>query len=546
MEPQQDVSNAFRREPPAPVAARILLVDDEPGNLLALEALLGNLGQTLVSVRSGEEALRLLLRDDYAVILLDVQMAGLDGFQTARLLRGQERSRHTPIIFLTAFDPPGFSVAEAYKLGAIDYLVKPVHPEVLRAKVAGFVELFQKTERIRQMERAQAEQRLAQERQRWQLEHLRREATRKDEFLAFLGHELRNPLAPICQAAQTLRLLESADPRVCDARDIILRQTQHLTRLVDDLLDVARISRGKLQVRKERVQLGQVVARAVETSRPLLEARGHQLTVTVPAEPAWLEGDLIRLAQVVANLLNNAARYTEPGGRVWLSAAREGGLVVIRVRDTGVGIARDMLPRVFDLFTQVEVPSKNAQGGLGIGLTLVRQVVQLHGGTVEALSDGPGRGSEFVVRLAALAAPRGSPEEAAAIPAGAPGGRRVLVVDDNRDGADSLAVLLCLAGHKTRAAYNALDGLRAAREWRPDVVLLDIGLPDLTGHEVARRLRQELGLESVLLVALTGYGQDADRQRSRAAGIDHHLVKPVDLDQLQALLTCEPAPAPQA
>jgi PAS domain S-box-containing protein len=362
---------------------------------------------------------------------------------------------------------------------------------------------------------------------------------RKDEFLAMLAHELRNPLAPLRNAAQVLQMLGSDAPKVRWAADLIHRQVQQATRLVDDLLDIARIARGKVRLQKEAVELATIVARAVETSRPLVDARKHDLTVSLPAEPVRLEADPARLVQVLINLLNNAAKYTEQGGRIWLTAERKGSEVVLRVRDTGVGIPPDVLPHVFDLFTQEERSLGHSQGGLGIGLSLVRRLVEMHGGSVEATSLGVGRGSEFTVRVPALPEAQGAEAKRkqgrADGPAGQPPARRVLVVDDNRDAAESLAILLQVKGHEVQTAHEGLAALEIARDFRPDIVLLDIGLPGMDGYEVARRLRQEHGRQEVL-VALTGYGTDEDHHRSREAGFDYHLAKPVELDALYQLL----------
>jgi CheY-like chemotaxis protein/two-component sensor histidine kinase len=320
-----------------------------------------------------------------------------------------------------------------------------------------------------------------------------------------------------------------------------------MNRLVDDLLDVARIARGKIELQKEVVELTTVVARAVETSRPLIDARKHDLTVSLPAEPVRLEADPARLAQVLINLLNNAAKYTEEGGRIWLTAERERCGVTLRVRDTGVGIPPEVLPHVFGLFTQEERSLARSQGGLGIGLSLVRGLVEMHGGSVEATSPGVGRGSEFTVRLPALPEALGAEANGKPVGAGAPAGRtssqRILVVDDNRDSAESLAMLLQVQGHEVQTAHDGLAALETARAFRPDIVLLDIGLPRMDGHEVARRLRREEGRQAVL-VALTGYGTDEDHRRSQEAGFDYHLVKPVELDALYQLLI-RPEPAVQ-
>jgi PAS domain S-box-containing protein len=370
-------------------------------------------------------------------------------------------------------------------------------------------------------------------------EELREAGRHKDEFLATLAHELRNPLAPIRNALQIMRLARD-DPSAREASETIIdRQVQQMVRLIDDLLDLSRISRGIIELRRERVDLADVLKSAVETSRPLIEEYGHQLTVSLPSEPTPLDADLTRLAQVFLNLLNNSAKYTEPGGQIWLSAEHEGETVVARVRDTGIGIPPQMLPRIFEMFTQVDRSLEQAQGGLGIGLTLVRRLVEMHGGAVEAHSNGPGTGSEFIVRLPrARDANAESPQKSAGDGTALPTSRRyrILVVDDNRDAANSLATLLRMKGHDVRTAYDGLEAVDAAFTHKPDVVLLDVGLPRLNGFDVARRIRDESRERNVVLIALTGWGHDEDRRRSKEAGFDHHMVKPADPVALERVL----------
>jgi PAS domain S-box-containing protein len=367
----------------------------------------------------------------------------------------------------------------------------------------------------------------------------REAARRKDEFLALLGHELRNPLAPLRNALHVLKL-PGADPAIAErARAMMGRQLEYLVRLVDDLLDVSRIMRGKVELRREPVEVATVVARAVETAQPALDAEGHRLTVVPPPEPLWVHGDLVRLAQVVSNLLHNAAKYTERGGAIGLTAAREGGEAVLRVRDTGIGIPPEVLPRLFNMFFQAERRTKDSQGGLGIGLALVRGLVELHGGSVEAHSAGPGTGSEFVVRLPLLVRKKGDGEGPAPVDPGAAGGlpaRRVLVVDDNVDAADSLAILLRLLGQEVGVAYDGASALAKAKAEPPAIAFLDLGMPKMDGYELARAFRADPALRRVVLVALTGWGQPEDRQRTREVGFDHHLVKPVEAEALQRLL----------
>jgi PAS domain S-box-containing protein len=363
---------------------------------------------------------------------------------------------------------------------------------------------------------------------------------RKDEFLATLAHELRNPLAPIRNGVYILKLTGKSEGSLASVYQMLERQVRHLVRLVDDLLEVSRITRGRVELRKEGTDAQSVIESAIETSRPVIEDAGHLLEVTVPPEPLRLEADPVRLAQVLTNLLNNAAKYTDKGGVIALTARREGGQAVISVRDNGRGIAAEMLPRIFDLFTQALPRHVHAQGGLGIGLTLVRSLVELHGGTVEARSEGHRRGSEFVVRLPLEAADLGA--VAASPAASALGGtRRVLVVDDNRDAADSLGVVLALHGVESRTAHDGRSALEALEDFRPSVILLDLAMPGMDGYEVAQRVRQHPRGRHVVIVALTGWGQERDRLRSQGVGIDHHLVKPVDIEALRQLLASLPA-----
>jgi PAS domain S-box-containing protein len=633
---------------PAPPVS-ILLVDDRQDHLLVLDAILQDLGHSLVCARSGIEALDLLAAQDFAVVLLDVRMHGLDGFETARRLRTLERSQHTPIIFLSAHDECRARVEEAYALGAVDYLLKPLVPVILRAKVAVFVELYRKTALIaQQAEALRAAQRETEQRFSRFMQHLTglawikdlggryvyandaalrafrtsperifgntdadifpaataaqflendrralaspagiqiletlqhddgvvhtslvskfpipgpdgtpsliggmafditdriemearlKEADRrKDEFLAMLAHELRNPLAPIRNALYILHLPATAGADTEQALTIVERQVHTMVRLVDDLLDVNRITRGKIELRMAPIDLALIIQRAVESARPLIEANRHTLTVTLLAAPARVYADATRLEQVFANLLNNAAKYTERGGSIRVTMEHRTGFAVVRVADSGFGIPAQVLPHIFDLFAQGERTLDRAQGGLGIGLTLVKTLLEMHHGTVSALSDGPGKGSEFVVQLPAMLE-----ASAALTPTNGPNAEwphaalQVLVVEDHKDSADSLAMLLTLWGHDVRTAHDGRSGLKAAQSYRPHIVFLDIGLPGLDGYEVARRLRGEFG-QQMRLVALTGYGQDDDRRRAQAAGFDAHLVKPADPDVLQHLL----------
>jgi PAS domain S-box-containing protein len=641
-------------------AAPILLVDDEPANLLAMEAVLEGLGEPLVRASSGTEAMRLSRDQDFAAVLLDLHMPGLDGIETARLMRAQKRSRETPILFVTA-DASELSQREAYSLGAVDFIVKPFRTAPLLAKLGFFIELYRSRAELQEAQKQllqESRQRLSESENRYRTlfesidqgfciiemifdaagrardyrfietnpafsrhtgllhaegktmrelapdmedhwydryggvaatgepvrfeeearalgrwfdvhavrlggpgsnrvavifsditqrrnaeESLRRLAEelaetdrRKTEFLATLAHELRNPLAPLSNGLHLLK--RAGDARTHDkAREMMERQLRHMVHLVDDLLDVARISSDKVELRVETLDLANVLAGAVETSTPLMSASGHTLDVSLPSETLLVEGDATRLAQIVSNLLNNAAKYTPAGGRIELSASREGGHAVIRVKDTGIGIPPEDLPKVFEMFTQVGRNLDRSQGGLGIGLALVKRLVELHHGTIEAHSDGVDTGSDFAVRLPLAHAAANSEQGPAETPEGPRAGKfRVLVVDDNVDAAESLGALLEIEGHEVRVAHDGNNALAIAAEFRPRVVFLDIGMPGKDGYQVAREMRMLEATRDATLVALTGWGAQEDRARSRNAGFDHHLTKPAGLGSVEELL----------
>jgi signal transduction histidine kinase len=567
----------------------ILLVDDQPARLLSYEAILADLGQNLVHARSGIEALKCLMEDEFAVVLLDVSMPEMDGFETATLIHEHPRFEKTPIIFVTGVHVTELDRLKGYKLGAVDYVYIPVVPEILRSKVSVLVELHLQRRELQKLNTslAQANARLElantnlQEEKTRELErlnsHLKRanseleqtnrvlqsevseraraeaalkEADRhKDEFLAVLAHELRNPLAPIRNAVEIMRRSSLTDPQLVWSRDVVERQVKHLTRLVDDLLDVSRITRGNINLSREPVSVATIIARAIETIQPLIAEQQHELTVDVADEVLEVEGDLTRLTQVLGNLLNNAAKYTDPGGSIALSARREGTDVEIRVRDNGIGIPPELLPRLFQLFTQVDAAAHRAQGGLGIGLALVRQLVQMHGGSVTAYSEGPERGSEFLIRLPLrtlrtrqILKPGTAPAIAGANGSSKPG-HRILLADDNQDALESLATLLQCDGHEVHTAGDGAQALEVAEQCRPNVVLLDIGMPKLDGYEVARRIRALPWGKAAVLIALTGWGQDEDRRRSREVGFDSHLVKPLDPEALSNMLSRLPTAA---
>ncbi len=374
--------------------------------------------------------------------------------------------------------------------------------------------------------------------ERKRIEALEETDVQRNEFLAMLSHELRNPLAPIRNALEVMLTKNPQDPVLEWTGKVIERQVVHLSRLVEDLLDVSRITSHKIALRKEPVDVAQFVSGVVEANQPLIDSRGLTFEVNVPDEPLLIEGDPTRLSQALLNLLHNSAKYTPEGGRIWLTVEREGSQVVLRVRDTGIGIPAELLPKIFDLFVQGDRSLDRSEGGLGIGLTLVQRIVLLHGGSVQAWSEGAGRGAEITVRLPLLAeaAAASLPQAGARDAAPAQVSRRVLIVDDNRDAAESLELLVQLWGHEVRSAHTGPAALAEAELYRPEIVLLDIGLPGMTGYEVAQRLRELEGMENVLLVAVTGYGQEDDRRRSREAGFDAHLVKPVEPARLQEML----------
>ncbi len=686
----------------------ILVVDDLPEKLLAYRAVLEELGQNLVIASSGEEALKLVLQDEYAVILLDVNMPGMDGFETATMIRKRKKSSKTPIIFLTAFADE-MRTAQGYALGAVDYIPTPVVPEILRAKVNVFIELFRLRENtVRQAEehakREAAEKSarhadflsrisasladciemenflatlvrlpvpylaglcavtLADQRRRsvrtevaWtdeigiletqsitgtaridstigetiervlatgkrqavrcdrlviralegtppiEREHVISQSPlgltvvlplgtrgkvhavltlalgysgrtynpdaialaddvagraavalenallvrniqeadrRKDEFLAMLAHELRNPLGPIRNAVHLAKMIGPHQPEMDSAIEMIDRQVTHITRLVDDLLNMTRIASGKISLKKEPTDLCRIVRQTTNDYRSLLESGGLSLDVSIPNSPVWVNCDPIRMAQVVGNLVHNAHKFTDPGGRVRVSVApdSESDSVAITIHDTGIGIEPALLPRVFGVFVQAEQGLDRSRGGLGLGLALVSGLVSLHGGCVTAHSEGIGKGAEFTVRLKAGVdrSPAVSVDREL-VPNGTP--RRILVIEDNRDTAESTRILLAREGHDVRIAATGIDGIESARTFRPEVILCDIGLPGgMSGYDVIRAVRQEAGLASTYVIALTGYGRSEDQERAIEAGFNLHITKPVDFPYLRQAL----------
>ncbi|MDQ3510340.1 MAG: response regulator, partial [Pseudomonadota bacterium] len=546
--------------------------------LLTYRAILEPLGETLVDARSGVDALKLLMEDEYALILLDVNMPGIDGFETASLIHQHPRFENTPIIFVTAVHVTDMDRLRGYTLGAVDYVTVPVIPEILRTKVVVLAELHRKR---RQLETANAQlaavnlalqveqarelevlneslrrSNVALEAQNLELhdqilersraEQLLREGDRrKDEFLATLAHELRNPLASLQNSLGIRRLSGVADDPL---QGLMERQLALLVRLIDDLLDVARITQGKLTLRRQPAVLQEIIESAVETVRPSILRGEHELVVAMPEEPVQMVADHARLSQVFANLLNNAAKYSESGGRIELVASVEGGQVQVEVRDRGIGIAADAMEGIFELFTQVDSELDRAQGGLGIGLTLVRRLAEMHGGTVSVSSEGIGSGSRFIITLP-LSDGQGLPAiapVACANRAAQPGidshsdapawvRKRVLVVDDNCDAADTLALMVEMLGHDVRRLYDPHEVVAEVERFGPELLFLDVGMPGLNGYDLARALRQIDSGKDIAIVAVTGWGQPEDRRMTRDAGFDEHLVKPPAFDAIQRL-----------
>lgn len=668
---------------------KVLLVDDQVRNLEALQAVLHPSGCRLITAQSAEEALLALLQHDFAAIVLDIRMPGMDGLELARLIKGRRKTRHVPILFLTAHMMDEDDVLRGYQVGAVDYLTKPLNPDILRSKIQIFAELHRASQglaeanqqlqsEVRERERVEEELRQAnqqleerveartaelseahailtasEERLRialdagrmgtWELdaaqrtchidevqcsllglpektrsvpldtlltltsaadnekvrgavehalstnvddsadytyefrivrpsdgsirwlmvsgrtvpvtgssprrigvtiditdrkqsEQLLQEADRrKNDFLATLAHELRNPLAPIRNAVELMRLKGQLTADHRGPADVIDRQARVLTRLVDDLLDISRITQNRLELRREPASLTSIVDSAVESSRPIIDAGGHTLHLRMPDEPIVLLADVTRIAQVISNLLNNSARYSDKRGHIHVEVRRELMEAVITVVDEGIGIPASMLGRVFDMFVQGS--HDRGRGGLGVGLALSKQLVEMHGGRITAASGGPGLGSTFEVRLP-IATELEASIRAIGVKDDLPTSRlRMLVVDDNRDSVDSLSTLLRLMGNDVHVAYDGMEAVHTARTYLPDVVLLDVGLPLRNGYEAAKLIRSEPWGRHMVLIALTGWGQEQDRKQSREAGFDHHLVKPVDPKVLMKLVS---------
>jgi signal transduction histidine kinase len=493
----------------------VLNVDDNDGARYAKTRILTRAGLRVIEAASGGEALQVAQEQHPDLVLLDMKLPDIHGMEVCRMLKQDPGTSSILVLQTSASYLSSADKIRALDGGADNYLFEPIEPEELVANVKALLRLGRVERQLRESDR------------------------QKDEFLATLAHELRNPLGPIRNAVELLRQLgPDAQEQQEQARHTIVRQTNHLVRLVDDLLDVSRINQGKITLRREPSELSAFVATALETVQPIMQARQHALSVNLPPQSVTLYGDSVRLAQIVGNLLHNAAKFTPVGGRIGLDATLDGNTLVLRISDNGIGVPVASAGRIFELFAQAQHVPDRVQDGLGIGLSLVRKLVELHGGTVSVTSEGEGMGSTFQVRLPVMQAssPEQAVEEAPAM-SGAGAGYRILVVDDSIDSASMLCALLEISGHTVISSNTGQDALAAATRFHPEIVFLDIGLPDMTGYEVAARMRRLPELTGVKLVALTGYGQEKDKQDAKAAGFDHHLVKPINFDALMALTT---------
>jgi signal transduction histidine kinase len=524
----------------------ILLVDDEARNLDALESILAGDSYRLHRAGDADRALKLLLEHDVAAIVLDIKMPGVSGFELAKIIKNTKRFRETPIVFLTAYMVDDQDVIAGYGAGGVDYLTKPVNPQILRHKIAVFADLYRKTHELAVVNEqlARLNERLEERvRERTtELEKseaaLRSAAHQKDEFLAVLAHELRNPLAPLRTGLDLLLhyQLTAPPPPVARTLAAMNRQLDHIVRLIDDLLDVSRISRGLLELKRDRVDLAALVASTMEAARPWFDRKSQTLSADMP-DALMAYADPTRVAQVVTNLLHNAAKFTPENGTVRIELSTANGNALLRVIDSGAGILPDQLERVFDMFARIPRPGITTEPGLGIGLSLARRLAEMHGGSLNASSDGEGKGTTFTLRIPLLL----WAETAASAPASAESRESgspldIVVVEDNDDIADGLKDWLEVLGHRVAVARDGKSGFERISQSRPQLVLCDLGLPGLDGLEVCRLVRALPADAQPIMVALTGWGREDDLRRTKEAGFDHHLVKPVSPEKLQAVL----------
>jgi signal transduction histidine kinase len=524
----------------------ILLVDDEERNLDALESILGSPGYRLLRAGDADQALRLLLDHDVAVIVLDIKLPGVSGFELARMIKNTKRFRETPIVFLTAYLVDDQDIIAGYGAGGVDYLTKPLNPAILRQKVAVFADLYKKTRELAAVNaelgrlNERLEERVVERTAELQRSEaaLRSAAGQKDEFLAVLAHELRNPLAPLRTGLDLIRRQQeqgAVPESLTRTLAAMNRQVDHLVRLIDDLLDVSRLSRGLLELKREPVELAGIAAAAVESARPWLERRNQRVTLDLAPELRVL-ADPTRIAQILTNLLHNATKFTPAGGSIRLELEQSGRRAALRLTDSGSGIRRDQLERVFDMFVRIERPGVTAEPGLGIGLALAHRLSHMHGGELSVASEGEGKGTTFTLLLPLLEAAELPVEVPDSPPPPATGEvLDIVVVEDNEDIAEVLLDWLQELGHRVRVAGTSGAGLALIRESGPDLVLCDLGLPDFHGTEVCREVRAS-AVRQPLMVALTGWGREDDLKLTREAGFDRHLVKPVSPEALHAVL----------
>lgn len=538
---------------------KVLIVNDNPHSLRALASLFSSWEEEVscevMTAQSGREALRHVLMHDFAAILLDVKMPEMDGFETAEAIHSRPRSASTPIIFLTAYLSDELNRFKGYQKGAVDYLFTPVIPEILKAKVAVFVRLARKNIEIRQQAEALDKRtqeleltnfQLTQEISERKLAENRNKT--KDEFLAMLSHELRNPLSAITSAVTLINYSGNNASQVQRAADVITRQTKHLSHIINDLLDLSRVISGKVEINAKPLEISGLVEACIETITLAGRAKNH--AISLHKETAWVNGDSDRLEQIITNLLDNAIKYTPAGGKVSIDVHAQDTEIEIVVTDSGIGIDPELLPHVFEVFVQGERKSDRRNGGLGIGLSLVQQLTVLHGGSITAHSQGAGQGSMFVLRLPKLNHGAKTPEPVIqCLPSDS---YRVVVIEDNPDAREMMSLMLTSCGHTVMKAADGFEGIQTAKAEQPDVIVIDIGLPGIDGYEVARRLKDEAYTAGIPLIALTGYGQERDKQSALAAGFTTHLTKPVELDGLMgAIKNCvdsaekaRPSPAP--
>lgn len=521
----------------------ILLVDDLEENLLSLSALLKNDDLEIITARSGVEALEILLKRDIALALVDVQMPDMNGFELAELMRGTDKTRMVPIIFVTAGTHDLLGQFKGYDAGAVDFIAKPIEDHILKSKVNVFRDLYRKQAALIKQRDEIVESRDHIDRLLSEAEQLTRNLQaadkNKDEFLATLAHELRNPMAPIQNALDILKTHPSAD-KVEELHNLMSRHVKHMIHLIDDLMDMARVSQGKIKLRKETINVKDAIHLAIELSEPLIKQKNHAFTVEVTQDDMWMEADLHRISQIIGNLLQNAAKYTDNGGRIELKVEKDvGHKIHIAVADNGIGIPAEKQSEIFNTFSQLKIDDSYTATGLGIGLSLVKKLVHLHAGDIRVESEGDGKGATFHVMFPALVfdeRPREKPQSSLKDSENINRTLKILVVDDNREAAETLSLMLELFGHQTVLGYSGEDAVRLAHEESPQMILLDIGLPDISGYEVAQTLRSDEKFKHTYLVAQTGWGQKSDRDKTKKAGFDKHLVKPISMDDLQTTI----------